>query len=72
MDTRTGKIHELNGRTLEQLAGDEGGKEGDFVPLLRLPDGTCAKCKGTGSVRAGLFSRRFKPCRCTKAGWRKP
>ncbi len=71
MDTRTGQIHELGGRTLAQLAKDEDGKESDFVPLMRLPDGTCAKCRGTGAVKAGMFSRRWKPCRCTKAGWAK-
>lgn len=64
MDTRTGQIHDLNGRSLAQLAKDEGGKESDFVPIFRRPDGTCRRCNGTGSVRAGMFSRRFKPCRC--------
>jgi hypothetical protein len=66
MDQRTGQIHPLNGRTLAELAAAENGKVSDFVPVARHPDGTCRRCNGTGAVRRGLFSKRFKPCRCTK------
>lgn len=72
MDTRTGKIYPLvDGMTLEQLSKKLNAEDGDLVMLDKLPEGTCRKCRGTGSIRAGLFSRRFKPCRCTKAGWAK-
>lgn len=65
MDTRTGVIHELhNGEKLEDLERRLNAKRGDIVPVERLSDGLCPKCKGTGSVRRGLFSKRFKPCSC--------
>ena len=65
MDMRTGLIHELKeGETLETLAAQLGGKPKDFVPVARRADGVCPKCKGTGAVRRGLFSKRFKPCEC--------
>ena len=65
MDMRTGLIHELKeGETLETLAAQLGGKPKDFTPVARQADGVCPKCKGTGAVRRGLFSKRFKPCEC--------
>ena len=69
MDTRTGLIYEAE--SAAALAKKLGTDEGNIVMLDKLPEGTCRKCLGTGSVRAGMFSRRFKPCRCTKAGWAK-
>lgn len=64
MDTRTGIIHEMQqGETLEQLAQRLGGAASDFVEVKRQPV-ECRRCGGTGRVRAGLNSRRFKPCRC--------
>jgi hypothetical protein len=69
MDTRTGLIYEAE--SAAALAKKLGADEGDIVMLDKLPEGTCRKCHGTGSARAGMFSRRFKPCRCTKAGWAK-
>lgn len=67
MDTRTGKIYEAENAAA--LAKKLGVDESDIVMLDKLPDGTCRHCNGTGRKRAGMFSRRFKPCRCTKAGW---
>lgn len=65
MDTRTGLIHDMqDGETMEQFAARLGGKPKDFVPVARHADGVCPKCKGTGAVRRGLFSKRFKPCEC--------
>jgi len=65
MNTATGQIHNMNfGETLEQLAARTGGKASDFIPVARMPDANCKKCHGTGSRKAGFFSRRFKPCEC--------
>ncbi len=65
MDTRTGEIHEmLEGETLPQFARRLGGQPKDFVPVAHRPVGQCPKCHGTGAVKRGLFSRRFKPCEC--------
>lgn len=65
MDTRTGLIHEFHeSETIEQFAARLGGKPKDFVEAARKPDGTCQKCNGTGAIRRGLFSKRFKPCSC--------
>jgi hypothetical protein len=70
MNTNTGIIYDkLPGETTEQLAArlnSSGvfGKASDYVPVARHPDGTCKKCKGTGAVKRGLFSKRFKPCEC--------
>lgn len=73
MDTRTGEIHDLNhGETLEDFTARliaakvvaPSSRPQDFVEVKRRPDGKCAKCNGTGAVRKGLFSRRFKPCAC--------
>lgn len=65
MDTRTGLIHELHeGETMEDFARRLEGKPSDFVPVARKPDGVCPKCKGTGAIRRGLFSKRLKPCQC--------
>lgn len=36
----------------------------DMIPVARLPVATCKKCRGKGSRKAGLFSKRFKPCEC--------
>jgi hypothetical protein len=68
MDTRTGQIHQLrDGETLADLERRLHAKTGDLVMLDKLPEGECRHCHGTGKRRAGMFSRRFKPCRCTKA-----
>lgn len=67
MDTRTGQIYEAE--SAAALAKKLGTDEGNIVMLDKLPDGTCRRCNGTGRKRAGMFSRRHKPCRCTKAGW---
>ena len=65
MDTRTGLIHQLlPGETIEDLARRLGGKSSDFVPVEREADGVCTRCNGTGSVRRGLLSKKFKPCKC--------
>lgn len=66
MDTRTGLIHEtLPGETMEQMAVRVGARPDDMVPIASQPAPTCKKCNGTGSVKAGMFSKRWKPCRCT-------
>ena len=66
MDRRTGKIHEmLPVETLEGRARRLGGEPSDFVPVATneaLP--VCRRCQGKGFVRAGLNSKRFKPCKC--------
>lgn len=65
MDTRTGIIHDMrDGETIDDLARRLGGRPKDFVPVARRPDGVCPKCKGTGAIRRGLSSKRFKPCEC--------
>lgn len=65
MDTRTGLIHEMKpGETLQYLERRLNAQFGDLVPVSRQADGVCPKCKGTGSVRRGMFSKRFKPCQC--------
>lgn len=66
MDTRTGEIHEMQtGETLEDFARRLGGVPKDFVPVGHAPSAVCRKCGGTGAVRKGIFSKRFKPCICT-------
>lgn len=69
MDTRTGQIYEAE--SAAALAKKLSADESDIAMLDKLPEGTCRKCHGGGAVKAGMFSRRFKPCRCTKAGWAK-
>ncbi len=69
MDTRTGQIYEAE--SAAALAKKLGTDESDIVMLDKLPSATCRHCSGTGRRKAGLFSRRYKPCRCTKAGWAK-
>lgn len=65
MDTRTGLIHEMQpGETLRDLERRLNAQPGDLVPVARQADGVCPKCKGTGAVRRGMFSKRFKPCVC--------
>lgn len=65
MDTRTGLIHEMQpGETMRDFERRLNAQPGDLVPVARPADGVCPKCKGTGSVRRGLFSKRFKPCEC--------
>lgn len=67
MDTRTGLIHEMQpGETMQDMERRLNAQRGDIVPVARQPDGKCAKCKGTGAIRRGLFSRRFKPCVCVE------
>lgn len=63
MDTRDGAIHLMNpGETMPDFAKRH--KPSDFVPVARVAPAACPKCKGTGSLRRGLFSKRFKPCGC--------
>lgn len=67
MDTSTGKIYELNeSESVKQLARRLGLEEKNMVELGKLPDETCRKCGGKGYKRRGMFSKRFKPCECTK------
>lgn len=69
MDTRTGLIYEAE--SAAALAKKLGTDEGNIVMLDQLPSGACRRCHGTGRMKAGMFSRRYKPCRCTKAYWAK-
>lgn len=65
MNTKTGEVVALKpGQSVTDLAKQYGGKASDWVPVERLPDGTCKLCNGRGSVKRGLNSKRFKPCRC--------
>lgn len=67
MDTRTGLFHELQpGETLPDLQRRLNAKPGDLVEAARSADLRCPICKGVGAVRRGLFSKRFKLCRCTQ------
>lgn len=71
VDTRTGKIYEIDSiqreEELRKKLREEGG---DLVLLDKMPDEKCKRCGGTGSRRT-MFSRRYTPCRCTKAFWGK-
>lgn len=65
MDTRTGIIHEMRpGETPEEFALRLGGRKSHFVAVARQADGKCSKCNGTGAIKKGLNSKRFKPCSC--------
>jgi hypothetical protein len=65
MNTRTGEIHDMqDGESMDAFARRIGCLPSDVVPLARRPDGVCKKCNGTGAIRRGLFSKRFKPCPC--------
>lgn len=67
MDTSNGNIYQmLKGESLRDLAVRTGALEKNLVELQRMPSGVCQKCKGTGVLKRGLFSRRFKPCSCTQ------
>jgi len=66
MDRRTGLIYEAE--SAAALAKKLGADEGDIVMLDKPPDATCKRCGGTGSRRP-MFSKRYVPCRCTKAFW---
>ena len=67
MDTRTGLIHEmLPGETLAEMEKRLNARSGEIVPLQRLPVQVCRKCGGKGFRKAGLLSKRFKPCECTR------
>lgn len=66
MDTRTGLIHEMrDGEKLEDLAARLNARTEDLVEISKRPDHQCQKCKGKGFIKAGILSRRFKPCVCT-------
>ncbi len=66
MNTNTGEIHELKyGEDLAGLSQRLGIALTDLVPLATgKPDQKCRKCKGTGSIKRGLQSTKFKPCKC--------
>lgn len=67
MDTRTGLIHEqLPGETFEAFEQRFNAAPGDLVPVLSQPPADCPKCRGTGRLRKGLLSRRWKPCVCIR------
>lgn len=40
-------------------------KAASMAPITKYPDAICKRCKGRGAVRVGMFSRRYRPCRCT-------
>ena len=52
------------GETPEEFALRLGGRKSHFVAVARQADGKCSKCNGTGAIRKGLNSKRFKPCSC--------
>lgn len=78
MDTRTGQIHDVsevlkkipqadpNRGLRDMMAQALGGRPSDYVPVQGEPDPDCTKCDGTGAVKVGLRSKRFKPCECTE------
>ncbi len=66
MDKRTGEIFPVEpGESMADIARRRHGKESDFVMLQRNPDMKCPRCGGSGKRKAGLFSHRWKPCKCT-------
>ncbi len=73
MDTRDGSMHRFRGGTEDNALFESqaeylkrtNGKPSDLVPVEGEPVPDCTKCKGTGRVRKGMFSRRWKPCKCT-------
>ncbi len=65
MNKSTGEFYELRaGESMRDFATRTGALRSDLVEVARLPDGRCRKCDGRGSIRAGLNSKRFKPCVC--------
>ncbi len=74
MDQRTGKIYEAENMKslMELMRGDDPHNrtdkelEDDLIPIKYDPDPNCRKCHGRGSVRRGIQSNRFKPCKCTQ------
>ena len=67
LNTRTGEIHTMQqGETLADLARRLGEDLGNFVSVEHAPRADCKRCAGSGRMRAGLNSNRFKPCRCTE------
>lgn len=67
MDTRTGQIHEMaDNESFEDFVKRIGVDPSYLVSVENIPDATCKKCNGTGAVRKGMFSKRWKPCGCTK------
>jgi hypothetical protein len=68
MDTRTGELHEMRkGESKRELSERIGVPEKYLVPLGKAPEPDCPKCGGKGGVRAGVHSKRYKPCKCTYA-----
>ena len=66
MDTRNGSIHEFSdNKAIAAYLEDTKGKPSDLVPVEGEPVPECGKCKGTGRVRKGMHSKRWKPCKCT-------
>lgn len=66
MHLPSGKIHKLlPGETLPELAKRVGAKLEDLTPMDKMPEEKCDKCHGTGRVKRGLNSKRFKLCECT-------
>lgn len=67
MNATTGNFHLTNpGESYAQMAARFNALPSDMIPVARLPDkkSGCLKCHGTGSRKAGFFSKRFKPCEC--------
>ena len=76
MNIEDGSIHHMNDEetalfvqdkqaALAALSARIGVEEDKLVPLDRLPSADCPKCKGKGRIKAGMQSKRFKPCKCT-------
>ena len=66
MNTNTGLIYALQDQeTMEGLSHRLGVALTDLVPLATgKPNEKCSKCKGTGAIKRGLQSKKFKPCKC--------
>lgn len=66
----SGRIHSLTAalddpEQVAELKRQIGTKKLYELDPNATPDPDCGKCKGSGSVPKGLFSRRRKPCpRC--------
>ncbi len=68
MSPNTGIVYLQNpGESMFDFGQRIGEDPTKLVPLAKAPASDCRRCHGKGSVKAGLFSRRFKPCKCTQA-----
>ncbi len=67
MNRETGEVHLMHPHeTLAQLSDRLKVHESKLQELKHGPDQKCSRCGGRGSIRKGLFSKRYEPCPCTQ------